>query len=116
MLNKLKFILLLFLSTSLLTGCSEEYIQEQKELQKVQEQIETTYLPEGYTIDTMETSDDKSIIQIVTDNYYHSENIPNLIVHLDTLKADKLISDFDINTYQTGGKYSDDQIVIIIKK
>ena len=118
MLNKLKIIAPLLLSTSLfLIGCaSEEYIKEQVQIQKAQAQIETSYLPNGYTIETMKFSDDQSIIQIITDNYYYDENIPNLISHLNMLKTDKTINDFDVYTYQNGSKFADDQIVIIIKK
>lgn len=118
MLNKLKFIAIPLLATSLfLTGCmSEEYVKEQQEFEKVSKQMETSYLPEGYTIYDIIISDDKSVIQIITNNYYVSENIPNLISHLNSLKTDETIKDFDVHTYQNGTKYADDQIVIIIFK
>lgn len=118
MLNKLKFVVMLLLATSLfLTGCaSEEYVEEQQKFEKISKQIKTSYLPEGYTINDIIISDDKSVIQIITNNYYTSENIPNLISHLNSLKTDETIKDFDVHTYQDGTKYADDQIVIIIFK
>lgn len=61
-------------------------------------------------------SDDGSVIQIVTDNYYEDENIPNLIRFLSNKKNDKIIKDFDVDTFQDGYKLSDDQIVVVIEK
>ena len=82
-----------------------------EEIQKIIQPIEDSYITTETTI-----SDDNSVIQIITNNRYEDENIPNLISHLNKLKQDNMIKNFDIDTYQIGTKYANDNIVIIIEK
>ena len=82
-----------------------------KKYKKIIQPIEDSYITTETTI-----SDDNSVIQIITNNRYEDENIPNLISHLNKLKQDNMIKNFDIDTYQIGTKYANDNIVIIIEK
>lgn len=102
----------------LLTACEvdSETAEQQAVLQKAKDEVTTTFLPDYLSAEEINFSDDKSVIQIIANEYYDDINIPNLIQFLETKKADKLLTDFDVDTYQTGFKLSDDQVVVIIQK
>lgn len=112
MVNKLKLITLAIVALLFLTACRSETEQkEYEEIQKIIQPIEDSYI----TIETT-ISDDNSVIEIITNNRYEDENIPNLISHLNKLKQDNMIKNFNIDTYQIGTKCANDNIVIIIEK
>ena len=117
MVNKLKLITLVCVALLFLTGCRSETEQkEYEEKQKILQTVEDSYLPKNYIAIETTISDDNSVIQVITDNRYKDENIPNLISHLNKLKQDNIIKNFDVDTYQIGTKYANDKIVIIIEK
>lgn len=85
-------------------------------LKAIETVTKSEYVPSDLSIEKVSESDDKSVIQIISNDYYSDYNIPNLVVYLNKKVEAGEIKKFDINTYQDGSKYSDDQIVIIIEK
>ncbi len=116
----MKKLAILLLSSFLLTACmsdaelSQQQIQRQKEI-KMRDDVTERYLPKELTVEDVKISDDEKLIQIITRDNYENVNIPNLYSFLTNKKKQNQIVNFDIDTYQDGYKFSDDQVVIIIE-
>ena len=93
---------------------SQQQIQRQKEIE-IRDDVTERYLTKDLTVDDVKISDDTKFIQIFVRDNYDDVNIPNLYSFLTNKKNQNQIADFDIDTYQEGYKYADDQIVIIIE-
>ena len=112
-------LLIVLLSSVLLaiykseTELSQQPNQRQKEIE-IRDDVTERYLPKYLTVDDIKISDDEKFIQIFVRDEYDDVNIPNLYSFLTNKKKQNQIVNFDIDTYQEGYKYADDQIVIII--
>ena len=93
---------------------SQQQIQRQKEIE-IRDEVTERYLPKYLTVEDVKISDDEKLIQIITRENYDDVNIPNLYSFLTNKKNQNQIADFELDTYQDGYKFSDDQIVIIIE-
>ena len=93
---------------------SQQQIQRQKEIE-MRDDVTERYLPKELTVEDVKISDDAKFIQIFVRDDYDDVNIHNLYSFLTNKKKQHQSANFDIDTYQEGYKYADDQIVIIIE-
>lgn len=93
---------------------SQQQIQRQKEIE-MRDDVTERYLPKELTVEDVKISDDAKFIQIFVRDDYDDVNIHNLYSFLTNKKKQNQSANFDIDTYQEGYKYADDQIVIIIE-
>ncbi len=107
-----KVVSVVFLAIFTLVACSSK-TEEQEKLGK---NISSEYLPKDYTIKKFAQSDDGKFLQIITDNYYESENIPNLYSFLNNKKEKGEIKDFEVDTYQLGLRTSNGRVLVVIQK